>query len=168
LLCYDKQCLLLRWQRYQPVSYKFRSGTDAQFRDMVTRCNAVGVRIYVDAVINHMSATSGVGSGGSLFNAATKFFPGVPYSAFDFNDGRCNTASGNVEDFNDINQVRNCKLFGLPDLATGNDNVRQKIANFMNSLIDMGVAGFRIDAAKHMWPADIQDILSRLKNVRSE
>ena len=46
------------WERYQPVSYQLvsRSGNDAQFRDMVTRCNNAGVRIYVDAVINHMAA----------------------------------------------------------------------------------------------------------------
>ena len=34
------------WERYQPISYKLetRSGTRAQFIDMVERCNAVGVR----------------------------------------------------------------------------------------------------------------------------
>ena len=45
------------WVRYQPVSYllESRSGTREQFVNMVTRCRAVGVNIYVDAVINHMS-----------------------------------------------------------------------------------------------------------------
>jgi len=37
----------------------------------------------------------------------------------------------------------------------------------MNQLIDAGVAGFRIDAAKHMWPRDIQDILSRLHSLNT-
>ncbi len=48
------------WERYQPVTYQLtsRSGNDGDFRDMVTRCNNVGVRIYVDAVINHMAAGS--------------------------------------------------------------------------------------------------------------
>ncbi len=34
------------WERYQPISYKLysRSGTEAEFIDMVHRCNAVGVR----------------------------------------------------------------------------------------------------------------------------
>ena len=69
------------WQRYQPVSYKLnsRSGTEQQFIDMVKRCNAVGVRIYSDAVINHMSAVAGIGSAGTSFNAGYKSFPGVPY-----------------------------------------------------------------------------------------
>ena len=56
----------------------------------------------------------------------------------------------------------------MPDLATGSEYVRNKIAEFMNNLIDMGVAGFRIDAAKHMWPGDMQAIFTKLKNVRTE
>lgn len=35
----------------------------------------------------------------------------------------------------------------------------------MNKLIDIGVAGFRIDAAKHMWPTDLNSIFTRLNNV---
>lgn len=70
------------YERYQPVSYKLvsRSGNEQQFVNMVNRCNAVGVRIYVDAVINHMAAAAaGTGSGGTSFNPGTKYFPGVPY-----------------------------------------------------------------------------------------
>lgn len=32
----------------------------------------------------------------------------------------------------------------------------------MNSLVDIGVAGFRVDAAKHMWPGDLEVIWSRV------
>src|SRR5438445_4770815 len=42
-------------ERYQPVSYSIarsRSGTQPEFADMVQRCRAGGVDIYVDAVIN--------------------------------------------------------------------------------------------------------------------
>ena len=45
-------------ERYQPVSYsvaRSRSGTGAEFTDMVTRCKAAGVDIIADAVINHMT-----------------------------------------------------------------------------------------------------------------
>ena len=56
----------------------------------------------------------------------------------------------------------------MPDLAHGSDYVRQKLADFMNNLISIGVAGFRVDAAKHMWPADMQAIFNRLNNLRSE
>ena len=78
------------WQRYQPVSYNLdsRSGSRAEFISMVSRCNAVGVRIYVDAVINHMAGMDreGTGSGGSSFNTMNDNhdFPAVPYSDADF------------------------------------------------------------------------------------
>lgn len=35
----------------------------------------------------------------------------------------------------------------------------------MNELIALGVAGFRIDAAKHMWPSDLQVIYNSLNNL---
>jgi len=158
------------YQRYQPVSYKLisRSGNEQQFIDMVNRCNAVGVRIYVDAVINHMSAVGGLGSGGTDQNPGTKYYPGVPYGPNDFNDYKCRTSSGNIENYNDPYQVRDCKLVGMPDLNSATEYVRNKIADYLNRLLDIGVAGFRIDAVKHMWPGDLQVIYGKLKNARQE
>jgi len=160
------------WQSYQPDSYNLvsRSGNEQQCRDMINRCNAVGVRIYVDAVINHMTGVcvKGSGSAGSNFDADLRSFPSVPYGENDFNDRKCRSSSGSIENYGDIYQVRDCKMSGLTDLATGNEYVRNKIAEYLNNLIDIGVAGFRIDAAKHMWPGDLQAIFSKLKNVREE
>ncbi|XP_020006677.2 pancreatic alpha-amylase-like [Castor canadensis] len=162
------------WERYQPISYKIctRSGNEDEFKDMVTRCNNVGVRIYVDAVINHMCAESG-GSGtgstcGSYFNAQNREFSAVAYSAWDFNDGKCKTSSGGIETYSDAAQVRDCRLVGLLDLALGNDYVRTKVADYMNNLIDIGVAGFRLDASKHMWPGDIKAVLDKLHNLNTK
>ena len=42
-----------------------------------------------------------------------------------------------------LTQVRNCELDGLHDLNQGTEYVRQKIIEFLNRLIDIGVAGFR-------------------------
>ncbi|XP_076048345.1 alpha-amylase 1-like isoform X2 [Oratosquilla oratoria] len=161
------------WERYQPISYKLatRSGDENAFREMVRRCNKVGVRIFVDAVINHMTGwwPGGTpGTGGSYFDAASESYPSIPYSGFDFNDGSCHTASGTIENYQDANQVRNCKLSGLNDLDQGDEYVRTQIVNYMNRLLDMGVAGFRIDASKHMWPGDLQMIVNRLNNLNSE
>ncbi|CAI5776631.1 pancreatic alpha-amylase-like isoform X4 [Podarcis lilfordi] len=161
------------WERYQPISYKLcsRSGNENEFRDMVTRCNNVGVYIYVDVVINHMCG-SGAGSGnrgtcGSYFNAGTRDFPAVPYSSFDFNDEICKTPSGDIENYSDPVQVRNCRLSGLVDLTQRRDDVRSKMADYLNHLIDIGVAGFRIDASKHMWPEDIAAILSKAHDLNT-
>lgn len=151
------------WERYQPMSYRLvtRSGTEASFTDMTRRCNAVGIRIYADVVINHMSATTGTGTGGSSGNEQTLQFPAVPYGPGDFNP-RCN-----INNYNDVNQVRNCWLVGLPDLNLGTSWVRDKLVEYLNSLIDFGVAGFRVDAVKHMWPGDLGNIYGRLKNLNT-
>lgn len=161
------------WQRYQPVSYKIqsRSGSESQFKDMVSRCNNVGVRIFVDGVFNHMTGGGrGQGSGGSSFDAESLQFPGVPFGPTDFNCcncGSCSTPNCEIRNYNDANQVRNCRLSGLRDLKVSKDYVRNKIADFMNKAIGYGVAGFRLDACKHMWPGDIGAILGRLNNLNS-
>ena len=41
----------------------------------------------------------------------------------------------------------------------------EKIVTYLNNLISFGVAGFRIDAAKHMWPVDLQAIFNALNNL---
>jgi alpha-amylase len=145
------------WQRYQTVGYALtnsRSGAQAQFADMVTRCKAVGVEIYADAVINHMTAGSGTGSAGTAY---TKYnYPSVPFGQTDFH-----TACG-INSYQNAFEVQNCELVGLADLKTEDDGVRTKIANYLIALNRLGVAGFRIDAAKHMHPRDIDSILAKV------
>lgn len=139
------------YERYQPISYilSTRSGNRADFIDMTTRCNNVGVRIYVDVVFNHMAAHQGIGTGGSEADVPARSYPAVPFSIDDFNY-QCS-----INDYNNVYEVRDCELVGLPDLNQSNEWVRERIVDFLNDLISVGVAGFRVDAAKHMWPADL-------------
>jgi alpha-amylase len=143
-------------ERYQPVSYsvaRSRSGTGAEFADMVTRCKAAGVDIYVDAVINHMTnyPSPGVGSNGTAY---TKYdYPGL-YAAADFHPP-CT-----VNNYQSAANVQDCELLSLPDLNTGLPSVRQKIASYLIMLARLGVAGFRIDAAKHIQQVELDDILA--------
>ena len=46
-----------------------RSGNRDQFINMVNRCNAAGVNVIADLVINHMTGhgQSGTGTGGTIF-----------------------------------------------------------------------------------------------------
>lgn len=39
---------------------------------------------------------------------------------------------------------------------------------FLNHLTSLGVAGFRVDAAKHMWPSDLQAIYGSVNGLSSE
>uniref|UniRef100_H2RLI4 Alpha-amylase n=1 Tax=Takifugu rubripes TaxID=31033 RepID=H2RLI4_TAKRU len=162
------------WQRYQPIGYNLcsRSGSENELRDMITRCNNVGVNIYIDAVINHMcrenNGAETHSSCGSWFNAGMKDFPSVPYSYLDFNGYKCKTSSGNIENYHDVYQVRDCRLDGLLDLALEKDYVRAKVADYMNKLINMGAAGFRVDACKHMWPGDLSAVYGGLHNLNTK
>jgi len=144
-------------ERYQPVSYSIarsRSGDSTAFVNMVNRCKAVGVGIYVDAVINHMtnSPSPGVGSNGTAYTKYT--YPGL-YDSTDFHMPPCT-----VTDYTNAANVQDCELLGLPDLNTGKASVRQKIANYLISLAELGVAGFRIDAAKHIQQVEENDIFT--------
>jgi alpha-amylase len=149
------------WTHYQPVSYQLESrlGTREQFQSMVTRCNDAGVDVIVDAVINHMAGvTGGVGWAGTTFERLT--YTGL-YSPENFH--RCTlTPNGQIQNYRDREQVQTCDLLGLADLATGDEDVQDTIAAYLNDLMSLGVAGFRIDAAKHMAAADIESILSRV------
>jgi alpha-amylase len=149
------------WTRYQPVSYSIdnsRSGTRAQFIDMLARCTAEGVDIYVDAVINHMTAGSGTGTNGTVY---TKYaYPGL-YSIADFH-----TACG-INDYGNPAQVQDCELVGLSDLNTSLPTVQQKIADYLVALADLGVAGFRIDAAKHIQPVQLDSIVTKVNRART-
>ena len=53
------------------------------------------------------------------------------------------------------NSITSCRLVGLPDLNTGSAYVQTQIKNYLTSLINMGVDGFRFDAAKHIAQADL-------------
>lgn len=52
---------------------------------------------------------------------------------------------------------------GLSDLDHSNPWVQQKISDYLNSLVDVGVAGIRIDASKHINPDHLAVILGKVK-----
>jgi alpha-amylase len=146
------------WTSYQPVGYRIagRLGDRTAFRNMVDACHAAGVKVVVDAVINHMAAGGGTGTGGSSY---TKYgYPGL-YSSYDFDD-----CTSRVVDYTDRWNVQHCELVGLADLDTGEEYVRKTIAGYLNDLLGLGADGFRIDAAKHIDAADLANIKSRLTN----
>lgn len=150
------------WERYQVISYKLnsRSGNEAEFADMVKRCKKAGVDVYVDAILNHMSGfSSGVGFDGSEFTHYN--YPGI-FTSSDFHHCGLN-GDNSIKNYNNLFELLNCDLLGLADLATENDNVQQRLADYLNHLLSLGVTGFRLDAAKHMPSRDIRGILNRLK-----
>ena len=64
-------------------------------------------RIYVDAVINHMSGKKNrgtKGTAGSKFDGVEQTYP--DYTSEHFNDEKCMSFNGDVTDFEDADEVR--------------------------------------------------------------
>src|SRR5436305_3824737 len=150
------------WEVYQPVDYTLvsRMGTPAQFAAMVRACRGAGVKVYVDAVINHMTGQGSVSYGGVTYSHFS--YPDYGFADFHHRPADCPSASGGIEDFNNVLQVDKCELLGLADLRTESDHVRATLAAYLNRLIDLGVSGFRVDAAKHIGQADLAALEARL------
>lgn len=152
------------------MSYKIltRSGTKANFLEMSKRCNAAGVRVYVDVVLNHMAGTDEyrptiIGTANSTAEPEIHKYPGVPFVRQHFN------RPCEIKDWADANILRNCELSGLRrDLNHTREFVRRKILYYLNRVIDMGAAGFSIDSAKHIWPHDLDEMMGELKNLNTE
>ncbi|GAB2693770.1 carbohydrate-binding module family 20 domain-containing protein [Kitasatospora kifunensis] len=159
------------WDVYQPVAYDLNSrmGTEAQFAQMVTACHNAGVKVYADAVLNHTAGanqTSTDSYGGASFNPATYTYSNVPYDSSDFHfSPPCPNSDMSITDWNNVQQVQECDLSSLSDLYTEKDDVRAKLAGYLNKLVGYGVDGFRMDAAKHIAQADMANILSRVNNT---
>ncbi|MDQ1740708.1 MAG: alpha-amylase [Pseudonocardiales bacterium] len=147
------------WEVYQPVDYNLtsRMGNEAQFKSMVATCRKAGVKVYVDAVINHMTGQGNISYGGVSYSKYE--YQGLYTSAnFHHTPADCPTASGNIDDFNNYLQVTKCELVSLSDLRTETSYVRNRLAAYLNKLLSYGVSGFRVDAGKHIPQADMAAI----------
>ena len=178
---------------YQPVSYSLngRLGSRNDLRRMISTCRKYGVRVYADAVNNHMTYNgmdlqnhrfddehkdlSGkkYSSGNSPYWTPLQTYEKNPYTGRGTNaleypavpygpmDFHCQQPITNYSDFDNV-------MFGwldnLADLNTESEYVRQRIADYLTDLFSIGLTGFRLDAAKHIKPTDIAYILAKFKN----
>ena len=148
------------WDIYQPVDYtnlNSRMGTAAELQTMINTCHTAGVRVYADMVINHSAAVGSSSSAGVAYNPGALAYP--RFSASDYH-AACDIQAGDYGSPGNRSSVINCRLAQLPDLNTGKAYVQTELRNYFNTLWNMGVDGFRIDAAKHIAPADISAILT--------
>ena len=167
------------WARYQPQDLRLIHnplGDTTAFRNMVQALQARGIRVYADVVMNHMAneafKRSDLNYPGSAvlstYARNTTYYNGQRlfgdlrnnmFSANDFGPARC------ITDYNNVWEVQNWRLCGgsgdagLPDLL-GNSWVVSQQQQYLMALKNMGVRGFRIDAAKHMPASFINAVLT--------
>jgi alpha-amylase len=147
------------WDVYQPYSYQLngRFGDQAEFTAMTGACNAAGVEVYTDAVVNHTADQTGVGYAGTVLSDE---YESAMYTRADYNVDVCDHP---IQNWDDVWEVQHCELLSLPDLKTSSESVRAELASYLNSQIELGVSGFRIDAAKHMPAGELAAIVDQLR-----
>ncbi|WP_188484512.1 alpha-amylase [Cellulomonas carbonis] len=152
------------WTAYQPVSYLLESrlGTREELAAMVRRCDAAGVAVLTDAVINHMTGKDEPGTGWAGSPYEHYEYPGL-YSDAEGDFHHCDlTPEDDIQSYQVAAQVQRCELVNLADLATEEPRVRERIVAYLEDLLGLGVAGFRIDAAKHMPAEDVGAVVGAL------
>ncbi|PLS28322.1 Amylopullulanase [Bifidobacterium anseris] len=163
------------WTSYQPVSYRLDSklGTEAEFQDMIETCDAAGVGIIADVVLNQttgldVAAGEQTGVAGTKYNGLTGDYPGFTgengqypqgVTAADFHDYN-NGAS--VSDYKNQQEVQEGRLNSMWDFDTSSAKVQDIQSDYLAKLYKMGVQGFRMDAVKHINNEDMKAIKDQM------
>lgn len=131
----DKKFTEQWYYHYQPTAYtigNYQLGTEAEFIEMNRVAEQYGIKIIVDAVLNHTT---------SDYNAISSEVKSIP-----------KWTHGNtlVENWGSRWDVTQNSLLKLWEWNTQNPKVQQYLLKFLKNAVADGADGFRYDAAKHI------------------
>jgi alpha-amylase len=139
------------WGRYQPVDHtriEGPLGSEAELRELTRAAHALGLKVIVDVVLNHMAK-------------GCPHFETLQYPRF----GPEHFHPRAAVDYNDLRSIREGWIGhgpDLPDLDTAHPHVREEARRYLALLLDCGADGFRFDAVKHIEPAFFDAVLGDL------
>lgn len=131
-------------------------GTEADFRAFMARAHALGLKVYLDIVMNHTADVIQYrdGNGWSATPKTTAYIPTGLANAKSpawLNDLSNYHNQGDVQDWGNVTQYQNGDFFGLDDIKTENAVVVDGFARtYADWVTKFGIDGFRIDTAKHV------------------
>ena len=132
---------------YYAIDHRF--GTEADLRELIELCHERDVKIILDLVINHTSTHHFWFD--QFCNAHKNNDTSNPY--YDFYTYADAPVSGRT--FQQISGAKDyyeCNFSGdMPELNFDNDTVRKEMVTLAKTYLDMGVDGFRFDAAKYIY-----------------
>ena len=131
----DKKFTEQWYYHYQPTAYtigNYQLGTEAEFIEMNRVAEQYGIKIIVDAVLNH--TTSDYKKVSSEITSITKW----------------NRGNTKIENWRSREEVTQKSLLGLWEWNTQNPEVQQYLLKFLKNAVADGADGFRYDAAKHI------------------
>ncbi|KAJ3436277.1 alpha-amylase 1-related [Anaeramoeba flamelloides] len=104
-------------------------GSSDDLKAFVNACHSKGIAVMVDVVNNHVGPSGGNPSQNNPFNQGSHYH------------GDCQ-----INDWNNQNQVENCRLANLPDLAQENGFVKDTLYKWIGDIIqEYGFDGVRLD-----------------------
>ena len=127
------------WLLYQPLGFEIgnKLGSKDDLYELCKEARKYAIGIIADAVINHVA--------NKCDEEPLEPHPDVDRDLLE-NDG-CFKRKAQITNWDDRGQVTNLCM-GLPGLNPNSPIVQNKITNMLNNYIDLGVDGFRLDAAK--------------------
>lgn len=168
------------WQRYQPQDYRVidnQLGNTDDLKAMIAVLDEWGIGVYADVVFNHMANESSIRrdlqypnqqdmkayDNNKDYYEQQRLFGDLAQPLFDQNDF---VEAFGISDWEDKWQVQNGRITGgpsdpgLPTLRVC-DNVIAQQQSYLIALKQLGVKGFRIDAAKHMTLEHLQRVWTK-------
>ena len=153
------------WMFYQPAGFQINQsdgnalGKKDDLVAMVKAAHAKGIKVIADTVINHMGTKDNEDSETSTDPMDHVTPKAQTYEPEIYNNALFHNPWFNMtykEDKNQFSQdastydlTRGCTS-RLPDLMTEDSRVQNAIYDYLKELVDCGIDGFRIDAAKHI------------------
>ena len=146
------------WAFYQPLSMTIGDnsslGTKEDLKELCDKAEALGISILADVVVNHLATTDSEGKeadGTPTVSPLVEAYEPVLYNnRNEDTDGNGVTFHHNKNASGSGAETQSYAYGNLPDLNTANKYVQGRVLSLLEECIDVGIDGFRFDAAKHI------------------
>lgn len=146
------------WAFYQPLSMTIGDnsslGTKEDLKELCDKAEALGISILADVVVNHLATTDSEDKeedGTPMVSPLVAAYEPVLYNNRNEDvDGNGVTFHHNKKATGSGADTQYYAYGNLPDLNTSNAYVQGRVLSLLKECIDIGIDGFRFDAAKHI------------------
>ena len=153
------------WTFYQPLSFSIGDnsplGTKEELAALCGEAERYGICILADIVVNHMATTDDEGKETdgtpTVSPAVYDYEPRIYLNRNEDTDGTGVTFHHNRAAQGSGADTQYYAYGNLPDLDTSNPYVQERVLALLKECIDVGIDGFRFDAAKHIETASDPD-----------
>ena len=146
------------WAFYQPLGMSIGDnsslGTKQELKELCDKAEELGIAILADIVANHLATTDSEDKepdGTPTVSPLVEAYEPILYRNRNEDvDGNGITFHHNKKATGSGAETQYYAFGNLPDLNTENAYVQSRVLSLLEECIDVGIDGFRFDAAKHI------------------